>query len=51
MMSGLLVGAGVGIIILIRMNKNWKDNLRIIGLLYGIGVVSGIMIEFIERLI
>lgn len=47
MMSGLLVGAGVGILVLLKVHKDWKDNLRIIGLLYGIGVVCGIVIDFI----
>lgn len=46
MMSGLLVGAGVGVLVLLRVNDNRKDNLKIIGLLYGIGVVCGIFINF-----
>lgn len=45
MMSGLLVGAGVGILVLCRVNHNKKENLKIIGLLYGIGVAAGIVIE------
>lgn len=45
MMSGLLVGAGVGILVLLRVNDKGKENLQIIGLLYIIGVVSGILIE------
>lgn len=45
MISGLLVGAGVGILILFRVNKNIKENIRIIGLLYVIGVIAGIMLE------
>lgn len=45
MMSGLLTGAGCGILVLVRSNKNIKDNLLIIGLLYSIGVISGIIIN------
>lgn len=45
MMSGLLVGAGVGVLVLLRVNDNRKDNLKIIGTLYGIGVVSGMIIN------
>ena len=45
MMSGLLVGAGVGILILLRVNDDKKDNLKIIGLLYIIGVLCGILIN------
>lgn len=47
MMAGLLVGAGVGVLILLRVNDEKKDNLIIIGLLYVIGVVSGIVINMI----
>ena len=45
MMSGLLVGAGVGILVLLRVNDDKKDNFKIIGLLYVIGVLSGIIIN------
>lgn len=45
MMAGLLVGAGVGILILCRTNKNGKENMGLIGLLYALGVFWGILIE------
>ena len=45
MMAGLLAGAGVGLLVLFRVNENVKENLRIALLLYIIGVVSGILIE------
>lgn len=45
MMAGLLVGAGVGLLILFRANDNAKENLKIVSLLYVIGVFSGIIIE------
>ncbi len=44
MMAGLLVGAGVGILILCRVNHNKKENLKIITLLYAIGVIVGIFL-------
>lgn len=47
MISGLLVGAGVGLAVLFKMNKGWKENLKITGLLYSIGVVTGIIGTFI----
>lgn len=47
MMSGLLVGAGIGIAILIRMNEDKKKSAQIIGILYGAGVVFGILIELL----
>ncbi|MBO4980945.1 MAG: arsenic efflux protein [Lachnospiraceae bacterium] len=47
MMSGLLVGAGVGVLVLFRVNHNRRENLKVVGLLYLIGVVSGIVLEFV----
>lgn len=44
MMSGLLVGSGVGLLVLFRANENLKDNLKILALLYAIGVGSGILL-------
>lgn len=47
MMAGLLVGAGVGVLILLRVNEEKKDTLKIIGVLYVIGVVSGMIINLL----
>ena len=47
MISGLLVGAGVGLAVLFKTNKGIKQNLKITALLYLIGVISGILIELI----
>ncbi len=47
MIAGLLVGAGVGIAVLFRTNKGIKENIKITVLLYGIGVISGIILELI----
>lgn len=43
-MAGLLTGSGVGLLVLFRVNHDRKENLRILGLLYSIGVLVGIMI-------
>ena len=45
MLSGLLVGSGVGILVLCRMNKNWKDNVKTVALLYAAGVLFGCTAE------
>ena len=45
MMSGLLVNAGVGTLVLIRLNRNFKQNIGIIGSMYGFGVFWGIVID------
>ena len=47
MISGLLVGAGVGLIVLFKMNKGIKQNLKITALLYAIGVLSGIIMQIL----
>ena len=47
MMSGLLVNAGVGLLVLFRLNRNWKQNAGIMAALYGFGVVWGVIIELL----
>ncbi len=47
MMAGLLVGAGVGILVLLRVNDKPKENVRIIALLYVMGVIAGIIVEML----
>jgi hypothetical protein len=45
MMAGLLVGAGVGVLVLFRTNRDMKENLKITAILYGIGVLWGLLFE------
>ncbi len=45
MMSGLLSGAGVGILVLLRVNDRRKENAAIIALLYVTGVMAGLAVE------
>ncbi len=47
LISGVAVNAGVGILVLFKTNKNLKENIKIVSLLYIIGVLSGIILEFI----
>lgn len=47
MMSGLLVGAGVGILVLFKVNIDCKDTLKIVGVLYAIGTGAGIILQCI----
>lgn len=47
MMSGLLVGAGVGVLVLLRVNDRPRENAGIIFLLYAIGVTAGIVAQLI----
>lgn len=45
MMAGLLVGAGVGLLVLYRTNRPLKQNVKITALLYAIGVAAGLLID------
>lgn len=45
LLSGLMVNAGVGLAILFRNNRPIKDSLRVVGILFGISVVCGILID------
>ena len=45
LISGVAVNAGVGLLVLFKKNKNAKENLKIVGLLYIIGVLAGIILE------
>ena len=47
MISGLLVNAGDGLLVLFRVNRNLKENIKIATILYGIGVISGIILEIV----
>ncbi len=47
MIAGLLTGAGVGLMVLFKTNNHLKENIKIVSLLYIIGVVSGILIDLI----
>jgi len=43
--SGLLTASGVGMLVLFKTNKNLKENLKILVLVYLIGVLVGLLLE------
>lgn len=47
MMAGLLVAAGVGLLVLFRGNRDLKENLKITGALYAAGVLWGLLISLL----
>ncbi len=43
--AGLCTGAGVGLAVLFRANKNIKENLAVTGTVYAVGVACGILLN------
>lgn len=48
LIAGLLSGTGVGYLVLLKVNDDRRENLRILFLLYGIGVMAGVIVEFMN---
>ena len=47
LIAGLLTGSGVALLVLFRNNKNKKENLTIVALIYFIGVFSGLILNLL----
>lgn len=47
LLSGLLTGSGLGILLLFKTNKDFKENISILSIIYFIGVIVGIIVDFI----
>lgn len=45
MLSGLLVSAGIGLLVLVRTNRHVKENLAIVSILYVTGVAWGLAVN------
>lgn len=45
--AGLCTGAGIGLVVLCKVNRDKRENLRIIGVLLAIAVIAGILLEII----
>ena len=45
LLSGLLPGSGIGILLLFKTNKNIKENFLILGIIYTIGIIIGIIVD------
>lgn len=48
LISGVLAGGGVGLLVLFRVNRNRRQNIKIAAVLYGIAVMAGFLIEFLQ---
>lgn len=45
MLAGSLSGAGVGMLVLFRVNPQWKQSLGVIALVYAVSVAAGVIIN------
>lgn len=43
--AGLCTNAGLGLVVLFRVNKNYKENFKILGLLYVVAVLAGMILS------
>lgn len=47
LLAGLLTGSGIGILILFKTNKNIKENMTILTIIYLVGVIVGMFVDLI----
>lgn len=47
-MAGLCTGAGVGLIVLFKMNESRRENLKLLGLLVATGMAAGMALELLK---
>ena len=47
LVGGLLTGSGISLLVLFKSNKNIKENLSILAIMYIVGVIFGIIIDLI----
>ena len=45
LLSGLLVNAGVGLLVLFRNNRPVRDSFRVLAILFAVGVLAGLLID------
>jgi len=50
LVAGLSAGCGLGLLVLIKENKDWKDNLLVVGLLLAVSISAGIIISALRGL-
>lgn len=46
-LTGLLTGSGIGILLLFKNNKSVKENLTVLSVIYGVGIIVGYVIDLL----
>jgi hypothetical protein len=46
--AGLCTGAGAGLIVLFKVNRNRIENIKIMIVLYFMAVVAGLLLQFVN---
>lgn len=46
MLAGLLTGSGLGLLLLFKVNKNLKENIAVLSIIFAVGVGLGILVDF-----
>ena len=47
LMAGLLPGSGLGILLLFKSNKDMKENILVLSIIYFTGVILGILVDMV----
>ena len=47
LLAGLLTGSGIGILLLFKTNKDMKENIKILSIIYFVGVVIGMLVDLV----
>ena len=50
MLAGLLTGSGIALMVLFKVNKNIKENIKILSIIYLIGSLVGIIFDLFNIL-
>ena len=50
MMGGLLTASGISLLILFKINKSLKENIKILLLIYFLGAISGVILELLTHI-
>ena len=47
LLAGLLTGSGLGILLLFKTNKDLKENISVLSIIYIVGVIVGILVDIV----